>query len=89
MRQYIHEHVPATTRKRLVATTCDLCKKRIMEERYCVDEVVVEYKSGSSFPEGGTCELIKFDICSECFCDVLRPWLEAQGAIPTTTEIDS
>ena len=70
-------------------TVCDLCKMEIPNEgRFVVDEVTVQYKTGNSYPEGGSGETLSVDLCPRCFEERLIPWLESQGAKPETIEWD-
>lgn len=88
MKHYVDVEIPAKISKRLVKTTCDICTKKIEEELYTVDEVTIEYKTGSSYPEGGSGDEIGVDMCGKCFNNKLIPWLKEQGANPTTREWD-
>ena len=78
--------VPATTKSFVYKVTCDLCRKDIKSESYRTDEVMIYYREGSSYPEGGHGTETKVDICGECFKEVLVPWLESKGAKPEVRE---
>jgi hypothetical protein len=55
---------------------------------YDIDRTEISYESGSSFPEGGSSEIISYDICPDCFMEKLIPWLKSQGAEGHVEEID-
>lgn len=80
-------NVPATTRYVLDKTICDLCREAIRPaEGYNVEEIEIFYKTGSNFPEGGSGEILKIDLCLVCFEDKLIPWLRSQGV---TREVEN
>jgi hypothetical protein len=76
--------------------TCDLCgAKGDDQERWWdtpdgdnVNRTLVQWKTGYSYPEGGSGETIKVDMCPHCFKDKLIPWLESQGAKPRKDDWD-
>lgn len=79
--------VPASTRDVVDKVVCDLCKRNIPNEgSYEVNEVTVSHKTGSSYPEGGSGEKVRVDLCPSCFDEKLIPWLTSQGVEPTTEE---
>jgi hypothetical protein len=80
--------VPATTKVVVDHTTCDLCQKRIVHNGYNVDQVRVEHRTGSQCSDGGSGYEVSVDICGSCFITKLLPYLESQGAKPTTEEWD-
>lgn len=80
------EHVPASTREVVTHTTCDLCGQQIKPKIGNADEVEVKHRTGSAYPEGGSGEETSVDLCGDCFDGRLVPWLESQGAKPTTRE---
>lgn len=90
MKKYEEKIIPASTHKALVETQCDLCGKTTKTEwkAGCFDscEVAVRYKTGSSYPEGGSGEQTTVDICPDCFTSKLIPWVQSQGGEPTTKE---
>jgi hypothetical protein len=55
---------------------------------YDVQDVVVRYKFGSSYPEGTFVDIAEFDICPDCFRDRLVPWLREQGAVGRVRDSD-
>lgn len=80
-----------TTCKYVESITCDVCKKTYRGERwdagsYDVEEVEVKYKTGSSYPEGGSGWEISYDICPDCFMNKLVPLLEENFSVKTTKE---
>ncbi len=78
----------------IVSITCDLCKRTVKKDSWGtsggdnVAESTVSLKTGSWFPEGGSGDLVKFDICPSCFRDKLIPMLAQMGATPTKSEWD-
>lgn len=78
--------VPATTKEVVERTTCDLCGTEIKKGRMRADEVTVEARDGTAFPEGGSGTEVTFDICRFCFNNVLVPFLTSRGAQPRKTE---
>lgn len=88
MKHYKTVRVPAQEQRLLDIVTCDLCNKEIKQDCYHREEVTLEYEHGNFYPEGGSGEALSFDVCSTCFTEKLRPWLESQGAVPTVREID-
>ena len=80
---------PATEKEEVVSVACDLCGKKVRTpyrptewstEIYRVDEVTIEHKRGSSFPENGSGTYRRFDICADCFESRVVPAIEALGA---------
>jgi hypothetical protein len=71
------------------AVKCDLCGKEAPSPNsymhpwapgtYDVEDVTIEYKTGSSYPEGTDTTTHTMDMCPDCFKDKLIPWLESQG----------
>ena len=78
--------VPATDRKETVKITCDLCGQDVVKKCGNADEVIIEHRCGSAYPEGGSGETVSVDMCVTCFEDKLTPWLKSQGAELRTTE---
>ena len=54
MQHKITIKVPASKREVTISVTCDLCGVEIKEKNYEIDSVELAYKSGSSYPEGGS-----------------------------------
>ena len=78
-------NVPATTREVVIATVCDLCSRKEKGDGwetslFGIEDVEISYESGDRYPEGGSSEVISYDICPKCFKNKLMPWLESQGA---------
>jgi len=75
-----------------VAVVCDLCHKSFPQkwtkEPYTVKETEVRMKLGTNYPGSGSATIISFDICPQCFVDVLIPMLKEAGAEYTEIEID-
>ena len=80
--------VPATTRTFVHHRTCDLCGYKISTKPYEVNEVTMAHRTGKQYPECGSGKHVEFDICGQCFTDVLIPQMKSLGATPTTTEWD-
>jgi hypothetical protein len=79
--------VPATTKVVTEKVVCDLCAATIPREgNYEVNEVAVSHKTGSSYPEGGSGDILKFDLCPACFNEKLVPWLRSQGVTRQSEE---
>ncbi len=89
MKHYKTVAVPATTRQQLTVMTCDCCKNMIVKKDSWSEEgVLVQYKTGNNYPEGGSGDITSVDICPACFKEKLRPWLESQGCKFHTEEWD-
>ena len=89
MKHYKTVIVPAvkeTTNQVLEKTTCDLCGSSIVQERFSEEQVLVQYKTGDSYPEIGSGEVTGVDICPSCFKEKITPWLESQGCSLHTVE---
>ena len=79
--------VPERERVIIDHIVCDLCKARTLEGgSFDVNDVTVEYESGSNYPEGRNTTTVYFDICSDCFTKVLVPMLKRKGATPSVDE---
>ena len=80
--------IPATTQKRLIAVTCDLCGFKgkphwdggLYEVNTTTLKVVAQHTEGTQYPEGGDGEAINIDLCPKCFRERLVPWLKSEGA---------
>ena len=84
MKYFKKEFTPATTKMILDRTACDLCKSDMTshhgDDFENVDVVTLEHRTGTSYPEGGSGEMVVVDMCSMCFKEKLSPWLKSQGA---------
>ena len=84
--------VPARTVSVPWAMQCDICGKQSDQRESWkagdneVSEITLTYRTGESWPEGGSGEEIEVDICPECFTTKLIPWLKEQGATLVTKE---
>ena len=75
---------------------CDLCGELAprpesyypWEKSYDVVRPDVRMQTGSHYPEGGSGEIIFFDICPECFTSKVIPALKALGAEPIAKDWD-
>lgn len=70
----------------VVKTTCDLCGKEIKESMYEINEVTIECRKGSSYPDGGDSESKIVDMCSDCFEVGLLSWLKEKYNVEPRTE---
>ena len=76
----IPEHiVPEQTFIQHLANTCDMCGKVIVTKMYEELEIVVSYKYGDNYPEGGSGDTKSVDLCPECFKNELIPFLESKN----------
>jgi len=80
--------VPATEKQIVEKVTCDLCGAEIKRESYSSEEVEIKHRTGDSYPEGGSGDETRVDMCGKCFDEKLVPWLRSQGAEPITEEWD-
>ncbi len=90
MKNYETKELPAKTIRSLKNRTCDLCGTTSTRQEhwgrtsYEVNEtevsITVAHKTGISYPEGGSGQLLDVDICPSCFQSKLIPWLKSQGA---------
>ena len=81
--------IPEHTKTVFSHNTCDLCGKEIDEgQGYEVDEVWIQHRHGSNYPEGDFTELDIVDMCSGCFKGLFVPWLASLGAKPRTESSD-
>jgi len=89
MEHYIEIEIPAKKEQKLIKRTCDLCGDTIYpREKFDAEEVEIIHTTGNSYPEGGSGEKIKVDMCGNCFDKKLIPWLLKQGCNPVKTEWD-
>lgn len=88
MKHYKTVVVPETKRQVIDRVTCDMCGEVIEKEEYMVDKVVIQYKTGSDYPEGGSGEVVGADICPNCWKTEVVPWLESKVGKLRTTEWD-
>lgn len=58
---------------------CDLCGKVIDEHAYDTDEVTIKHDRGVRYPEGSWGKTIAPDICSDCWCNIILPFLREKG----------
>ncbi|KKN78948.1 hypothetical protein LCGC14_0344230 [marine sediment metagenome] len=95
-RVYDKVTVPSYKRDRLAEICCDLCGKKrkfpnndhAWGDRFDVSEVMISYRDGVSYPEGGSGTTTGFDVCPHCFEHKLVPWFIEQGATLTEKEWD-
>lgn len=86
--------IPAKTETRPVSIQCDMCGEKSKRSNnwgdgpYSVNDVTIEHKTGESYPEGGSGEYLRCDLCPTCFKTKLVPWLESQGASVRQEEWD-
>lgn len=68
-----------TTIRYKATLTCDICKEEIKSQfGYENDEVTIEAKIGSVYPEGDHREVATLDCCVKCFENKVRPIVEEQ-----------
>jgi len=72
---------------------CDLCKKETASHSwgdgmYHDNQVTIEHRWGTNYPDGGIGREIKIDLCPECFDNKLVPWLKSQGVCISESEWD-
>jgi hypothetical protein len=79
---------PARAREYVSHTTCDVCNEPIDSKCYEVDEVTIKYKTGESYPEGGSGEEFTLDCCGKCFKAAMMPFFKSINAEGTTEEWD-
>lgn len=77
-----------TTVSRLV---CDICGEQSKgdnwsKERYQVAESEVSLLTGDRYPDCGSEERLRFDICPACFLNKLVPWVKAQNGMDPEVE---
>lgn len=51
----------------------------ILQDSFDTDGVEISYKTGSSYPEGGSGEILEVDLCSKCFTDKVLLYLKSEG----------
>jgi hypothetical protein len=75
--------IPIYTREVTDYKVCDICHNIIEEVGgYDVDEVILQYRNGSSYPAGSFGETESFDICPDCFNDKIKPFIISFGSEP-------
>ena len=73
---YKEVDVPATTRREMDEIFCDMCKEKLEEKQYKIDEATLEYRGGSSYSSSGQGYTLEFDICGKCFKTKLVDWMK-------------
>lgn len=53
-----------------------------------INNAVIEFNQGSSYPEGGVITTTTCDICPNCMATKVIPWLESQGVKMRKKECD-
>jgi hypothetical protein len=73
----------------LTEIRCDICGRKAKTREWGaasfeVNETVVSvevcHRTGTQYPEGGSGEEFRADICPQCFTGELIPWLRSKGA---------
>lgn len=87
-----------STYERIIEIKCDMCggvSKSHQNynydwygDRFDINYATIEYKTGSSYPEGGHSTTVLCDICPNCFITKVRPWIESQGVTMREEECD-
>lgn len=67
---------------------CDWCNTEITEQTFEVREGRVMLKLGYNYPDGGSAEVLKADLCEDCFKNKLVPFLESNGCKVRTENQD-
>lgn len=76
-RQYQKQRVTRIEYK--CTTLCDICKAPLVSNySYREDEVTIEAKIGSVYPEGDNRDCVELDCCVDCFTGKVRPLLERE-----------
>lgn len=100
----IETHIEKHTIEESLGVWCDLCGRHNKPGKTLsgkivspgeswgsysdIEDVVIEYKTGVSYPEGGYDTTYKFDVCPSCFKEKLIPWFENQGGVVTKIEAE-
>ena len=88
--------VPEVSRPKVVGFVCDLCKAQSLNGNgagwaknvFDAAATTVSMTTGAHYPGGGSGEIQSVDLCPQCFEDKLLPWLQGQGAVVTTKDMD-
>jgi hypothetical protein len=90
--------IPARDEVVEVEVVCDLgCGRsarvwgghpRWSNDQHVVEDVEVSFEQGTSYPEGTSLTKMLVDICPDCFNGKLKSWLESQGAVFATKDIE-
>lgn len=67
MKHYIEKEETRKS-KVLEKTTCDWCANEVLEltDLYRIEEFILQHKTGTAYPEGGSGKIIEIDLCSSC-----------------------
>jgi len=74
---------------------CDVCNRNHpnghwrRDSSFDIIETEVKLKTGYIYPEGGSGTEISYDICPDCFRNVLIPLFESIGVHPRTEDWES
>lgn len=82
MKRYEQVPVPATTEKKLVEHSCELCKKDMRSQTcssFDTQEATIEVRRGNHWPEGSAVKRLEADICVDCTVKMIVPFLEEKG----------
>ena len=77
--------IPARKEERIRRLKCDSCEKESISGQgwsntiYEVEEVTIEYRSGSSYPECSWIRNITVDLCPDCFKNKFITWIKSQN----------
>ena len=95
MKKFIAEKQPAREVQVLKEFTCDLCgepgnvgNRTWTGDIYRVEEIIISYRSGISYPECGRGTELEVDMCPSCFKHKFIPWVKSQGGEARETEWD-
>lgn len=66
---------------------CDLCHRKTKATHYYdVDQVKIEHRVGTDYPEGASGTMTYVDMCPDCWESRFLVWLKSQGVEPHTEE---
>jgi len=68
-------------RERHVKTVCDICEQEIKNIGYEYNQIEINAKIGSMYPEYDTRTEYQMDICKNCFLDKVLPSLQKLGKV--------
>lgn len=69
-------------------TLCDFCRRVIERLAGCdFEESTIELRWGKTYPDGGSSEGFDYDVCKQCFVEVLMPFFALNEAQPRVHEL--
>ena len=88
MIHYDNKVIPEYIKQVYSHKTCDMCNSKIESSGYEVNEITIENRIGTLYPEGSWGETTSIDLCSECFNNKLIPWFKKHNTTITVTDWD-